>query len=261
MKIWILSDLHLEMQTFFPILPDADVAVLAGDISRPLATSVEWIADEIAWKMPVVLVPGNHEFYGDSMQGGLARGIAAAAHRQDIYLLHDSSVVLDGVRFIGGTLWTDYALGAMGYPGTDRDRDIAYAMHNAHGLLVDHTAIRASDESERLWNPQDARLAHERTRSYLESELAHEHAGPTVVLTHHGCARGSIHPRFEFSPITPAFVSDLSDLIYDRMPDLWIHGHVHDSFDYQVGDTRIVCNPCGYAHENLDFNPALIVEV
>lgn len=261
MKIWILSDLHLEMQAFSPTLPDADVAVLAGDISRPLAASVEWIAAAIAWKMPVILVPGNHEFYEDSVEGGLARGIAAAAEHPGIHLLHDRSVVLDGVRFVGGTLWTDYALGATSYPSAARDRDIAYAMRAAGGLSPDHQKIQLYDDRAVGWGPDDALAAHRRTRAFLESELARGHAGPTVVVTHHGCAPGSVDPQFEFSPVTPAFVSDLTELIYDHQPALWVHGHVHDSFDFFVGDTRIVCNPHGYGHENMIFDPALLVEV
>ena len=30
---------------------------------------------------------------------------------------------------------------------------------------------------------------------------------------------------------------------------LWIHGHTHDSFDYVVNGTRVVCNPRGIRAE------------
>lgn len=271
MKLWILSDLHHEMQEHLDLtIPKADVAVLAGDISRPLEVAVEWAALEIAWRMPVVIVPGNHEFYGNSVSGGLARGLQAAARHDGVHLLHDSSVVLDGVRFVGGTLWTDYALGAEGVAGEGRDRDVAYAMRNASGLLNDHRAIRKIDSKDlvppltwesNFWTPADARQAHMRTRAFLEATLSEEFDGPTVVVTHHAPTPLSIASRFKDSPLNPAFASDLTDLIWQHTPDLWMHGHVHDSFDYLLGDTRILANPRGYGAENPAFDPALVVEV
>lgn len=270
MKIWVLSDLHYELQQHLPLtIPEADVAVLAGDISRPLEVAVEWCAMELAWRMPVVLVPGNHEFYKDSVAGGLERGLRAAARHPAVHLLHDASVAIDGVRFVGGTLWTDYALGAEGVPGPGRDRDIAYAMRNAANLLNDHRAILRSDQQpivgrslEDRWMPVDARQAHMKTRAYLESVLAEEHHGPTVVVTHHAPSAMSVAPRFKGSPLNPAFASDLTDLIWQHQPDLWIHGHVHDSLDYELDRTRVIANPRGYEPENaLEFNPSLVVEV
>lgn len=271
MKIWILSDLHHEMQQHLPLtIPQADVAVLAGDINRPLEVAVEWAAMEIAWRMPVILVPGNHEFYGNSVAGGLARGALAAARHPNVHLLIDDSVVIGGVRFVGGILWTDYALGAESTPGQGRDRDVAYAMRNAHGLLNDHRAIRKIDSKDiispmtwetNFWTTADARQAHQRTRAYLETVLAGDHDGPTVVVTHHAPTPLSVAERFRDSPLNPAFASDLTDMIWQYVPNLWIHGHVHDSFDYLLGDTRVIANPRGYGAENPSFDPSLVVEV
>lgn len=271
MKIWIVSDLHYEMQAHLPLtIPEADVAVLAGDINRPLEVAVEWSAMEIAWRMPVILVPGNHEFYGNSVGGGLRRGIEAASRHPSVHLLVDDTVVISGVRFVGGILWTDYALGAEGVSGEGRDRDVAYAMRNAYGLLNDHRAIRKIDSKDivppmtwetNFWTPADARQAHQRTRAFLESVLSEEFNGPTVVVTHHAPTPLSVAARFQGSPLNPAFASDLTDLIWTHQPDLWIHGHVHDSFDYELDQTRVIANPRGYGQENLAFDPALVVEV
>lgn len=263
MKIWILSDLHIEINgpILLPFPEGPQVVVLAGDIYRPVADAVDWINREIAWRMPVIYVPGNHEFYRDSYAGGLECGLEAAAKSPfEVHLLHDSSVVVDGVRFVGGTLWTDYALGAEGVAGEGRDRDIAYAMRNASGLLNDHRAIqrvdRASAGDRQDWMPVDARQAHMRTRDFLEPVLATPFDGPTVVVTHHAPTPLSVHSRYKASPLNPAFASDLTDMVWTFQPDLWIH--VHDSFDYELGETRVVCNPRGYGSENPDFIPALI---
>jgi hypothetical protein len=46
---------------------------------------------------------------------------------------------------------------------------------------------------------------------------------------------------------------------------LWVHGHTHDSFDYVVNGTRVVCNPRGYAqygvNENPRFDPGFVIDI
>lgn len=56
------------------------------------------------------------------------------------------------------------------------------------------------------------------------------------------------------------YASDLTDLIVDRRPDLWMHGHVHHAVDYGVGRTRVICNPRGHTDEATGFLPGLVVE-
>jgi Icc-related predicted phosphoesterase len=100
---------------------------------------------------------------------------------------------------------------------------------------------------------------------WLGQALATPHAGPTVVITHHAPSPRSIHPRFEESILNACFVSDLEHLLGQERVELWIHGHTHDSFDYRVNGTRVLCNPRGYArdgvNENASFNPGLTIEV
>jgi predicted phosphodiesterase len=263
MKLWILSDLHLEYDSAFGLTyPDSDVCILAGDIHSPLESSVRWAAENIAPRMPVILVPGNHEFYGTSVEGGLQRGVEAAKEFPNLHLLVDEALVIDGVRFLGSILWTDYALHAASHRGKQRDEDVSYSMRFADEFLWDHSAIALHDDQSERWRPQHVRPAHIKARSFLERELAEGHAGTTVVVTHYAPHPYSVAVRFIEDGMTPAFVSDLSDLINDFQPDLWIHGHVHDSFSYEVGKTRVVCNPRGYADENgVEFDPALVVEV
>ncbi|MFC4171636.1 metallophosphoesterase [Microvirga sp. GCM10011540] len=262
MRMWILSDLHHELQPEIPLdLPEADVAVLAGDIDSPLSSSVDWAASNIAPHMPVVIIPGNHEYYGDSVSGGIERGLRAASHHSDLHLLVDASVVIGGVRFVGSTLWTDYALDVSDADLRARGSGIAWAMRDAASLLRDHTAIAREDGSPARWMPEDARTMHRWSLAQIESELEHEYEGPTVVVTHYAPHPMSISPRFLSSPLNPAFMSDLSDLILRHQPTAWIHGHVHHSCGYRVGRTQVLCNPRGYGGENSDFDRALVLEV
>jgi Icc-related predicted phosphoesterase len=264
MRLWILSDLHHEVQPKINLsIPEADVCVLAGDIDRPLAASVHWAARVIAPHMPVILVPGNHEYNGDSLIAGGRKGAEAANQHPNVQLLILGDFVIGSVRFVGGTLWTDYELDAREIDQRERDLSIAYTMENAAGLLRDHTAIALSDANGLIdrFQPSHARQLHQTTRRYIEGALMVPFEGQTIVVTHHAPHRGSISRQFFGSPLNPAFASDLSEMIWKYQPRLWIHGHMHNSARYSVGETEIVCNPRGYGGENPDFNPMLVVAI
>jgi 3',5'-cyclic AMP phosphodiesterase CpdA len=262
MRLWIFSDLHLEAQPGIDLeIPDADVAVVAGDVHSPMWRSVQWLADNIAPHMPVVFVAGNHEFYNGSLDGCTKRGLAAAAGRKGICMLHNSGAVIGDVRFIGGTIWTDYALDADEGPGRQRDLDVAYAINTCGSLLRDHTVIAMDDTMREFFQPEHARAEHMRTRAYLEKALRDGHPGPTVVVTHHAPHPGSIDMQYAGSVLNPAFASDLSGLIWDHQPAIWIHGHVHHTVGYPVGSTLVACNPRGYGGENPAFDPGLVLTV
>jgi len=109
MRLRVLSDLHLEHFDGHRELPpaEADVVVLAGDIHRR-AEGLAWARQQFP-DLPILYVPGNHEFYGTSMPL-LRQELALEAARYDIELLDNRSVTIGGVRFYGTTLWTDFAL-------------------------------------------------------------------------------------------------------------------------------------------------------
>lgn len=265
MNIQIASDLHLEfLQRDFPCEtliaphPDADLLVLAGDIASG-TRAVDLFA---RWPVPVLYVMGNHEAYGRDLEA-LEDELRLAAAGTQVRFLENDRLELDGVRFLGTTLWTDYALYA-----ADGDA-VATAMEEAGSFMVDHREILLGRQR---FAPVDARRRHQAARDWLATELARPFDGPTVVVTHHGVHPGSIHPRFAGKSINAGFVSDLGPLL--EQADLWIHGHVHDRFDYPVGRSRVVVNPRGYVlnrgevdnvpdlrFENVAFDPSCLVEV
>lgn len=257
MRIWTISDLHLRPNEAISMvtpetIPDADVCVLAGDVCDSLSLSVNWAGKVIRPHMPVVYVLGNHEFYDTSIEFG-RKNARMLADSLRVTLLDDSSAVIDGVRFVGGTLWSDFEIFATG-EGEERAAQVAKYMYQTRHGMADFGNIYLgaveADIMPRLVRPADLAKLHRRTVSYLEAEMAKPHAGATVVVTHHAPHPSSIHPRFANDPVTSGFVSDLSALIERAQPDLWVHGHVHQSFDYTVGKTRIACNPRGYKAEN-----------
>lgn len=262
MKIWLFSDLHLRhanipIARVLPSIPEADVCVVAGDLVEgdPVA-GVQWLKIHIRPKMRIVYVLGNHEFYGTWTSMERSRALAAEAARgAGIDLLDDTTVTIDGVQFIGSTLWTDFNL--MSHDGITPER----AMADAAKWVSDFRVIRVNDASERIWTPQMSVLRHQQSCIWLDRELQSAHM-PVVVISHHAPHPGSVAPKFARDSVTPAFVSDLSDMIHRHQPALWVHGHTHNSFDYAVGSTRIICNPRGYGDENAGgFDPSLVLTV
>lgn len=263
MRLWVFSDLH--QVPGHPTLvgdwalPNADVCIAAGDIcENSLVASMDLLFRKIASQgMPVVFVAGNHEFYGgNSLLEGVEAARDAALRFPGVHFLERDSVVLGGTRFLGITLWTDFALQAV------TAKDIAWSMNACEAMMADYRESywRKLPSPERLTAAHTLRK-HERSRAWLERELARPHAGSIVVVTHHAPHPGSVAPRWRGNACTPAFVSDLSDLVQGSGADLWVHGHVHDFFDYDVGDTRVVCNPRGYGSERTGFVYDYIVEV
>lgn len=253
MKLQILSDLHLSFSGMDVPQADADVVVLAGDIARP-EDAVAWAS---AFARPVLYVPGNHEFYGGSIDRTLQelRRLCADA---GIHFLDGDALVIGGTRFLGATLWTDFV-------SFDEASQGELPVQAALRFVRDFARIRTSAASEALFAPADSMRLFERYAAWLEQQLQEPFAGPTVVITHHAPSRRSISRRFAGSPINACFVSDLERLMGRDRVALWIHGHTHDSFDYVVNGTRVVCNPRGYArdgiNENRAFDPKLVVEL
>jgi predicted phosphodiesterase len=265
MKLHILSDLHLEFDRPFDAdYNDANVVVLAGDIDLHTRGLV-WASREPAFDgKTVIYVPGNHEYYGSElveMRAEMyrkAEALRAEGHR--IFVLDCDAIEIDCVRVLGATCWTDYRLFGEGL------KDIA--MLDAK-RMNDHRLISFSDgrgqldsytKRSSLFLPQHAERLHQHARAWLTDQLAQPFDGKTVVITHHLPSWRSVATRFERDTLTPAFASNLDHLV--EQADLWIHGHTHDAFDYQLGRCRVVCNPMGYPGERgTGFRPDLVMEI
>ena len=251
MKIRIHSDLHLEFCDWTPPRTEADVVVLAGDIHNG-ARGIEWARRQFP-DIPVIYVPGNHEYYGGELQA-VQRAMRAAAHRFEVELLDGAEVSLGGTRFLGVTLWTDFALRGAA------PAQLGGAMANARCFMNDFRLIRYGERG--LFRPEHARALHQQQLGWLTGKLAEPFQGPTVVVSHHLPHPASIPLRHARGLLNAAFASDLSHIVGPPI-SMWIHGHTHDSCDHLVNETRIVCNPRGYLpHEpNPGFDPALVVAV
>ena len=243
--IQYMSDLHLEFSHLYLPEQAADTLVLAGDIFTAHGFAnvdskkkrYRAFLDHVSKTYKhVVYVGGNHELYGwkntrKSYLAEIRRELPANVH-----LLENESVMLDGVRFAGGTLWTNFG-------GSQHYQNLAQ-----HGM-----------NDFRVFSTNDALRWHYETVCFLDCLEPYER---TVFVTHHAPSFLSVHPRYAGDPLNTAYASNLEHLM--DVP-FWVHGHMHDNSDYTVGNTRVLSNPRGYptrdGSENPHFNPTATFEV
>lgn len=259
MRLLILSDLHLEIRRHDPLRFDLaasrpDVVVLAGDIDNG-ARAVPWAAQTFPGQ-PVLYVAGNHEAYGYELLSVERELRQACAGTPNVRFLNADEFVTDGVRFLGATLWTDFALFGDGQKQA--------AMQQAEKVMTDYRRITLAAPEPRPLHPSDTADLCAAQTAWLAGKLATPFAGKTVVVTHMAPSMRSVPARYADDLTSAAFASRLDVLA--GQADLWVHGHMHDSCDYRVGTGRVVCNPCGYLHrgggnENAAFDPGFIVQL
>ncbi len=264
MNIQLLSDLHLESQPQFHASPaaGADLLVLAGDIgscqrgSRLPGTDFGLerfspLPQYGGWPTPVVFVPGNHEYDALDFDAAHAR-LRATCERLGILWLEREVLLLDGVRFIGTTLWSDFdALAtARGGSAEQRRSQRAKAFRAANFYLQKTGGTRHGQP----FLAEAVRAQALTCQDWLRAALARPFAGPTVVVTHFAPSLKSADPRYGLVPGTAGFCNALDELL--PAADLWLHGHLHAPSDYTVrgvrasgapGRCRVVANPLGYA--------------
>lgn len=269
MLIRLCSDLHCELVApecysdhfnyILPPLPqDAEtVLVLAGDLFslknpdtyKPL---IEYVKDRFK---AIVLIFGNHEWYGGTIPKASIDFLEYIKPFKNIHYLDADNVFIDDVEFIGATLWTDFNKGDIG------------TMQCSHTYMNDYNYIRM-DKPVRYITPKDLLKIHKKELKAITDLLKVDNGYKKVVITHMGCSMKSVHPRYENAGLSNySFTSDLESLILEYQPQFWIHGHTHESLSYNINNTKVIVNPVGYRHhyvnayENPDFNRDLVLEI
>lgn len=293
MKIAIASDVHLEFgPLYFTNNEDADVLVLSGDIctardfdqtaamygDMPHSQKASRFVD--FFKMcsnnfkHVVYVMGNHEHYNYDFKYTATDLKKNLAHLPNVYLLDRECKEIEGVTFIGGTMWTDmnkrdpltlFHIKSMmndfrivknsnrevyrTVPLYKRKEDDSGYELDEKGFMIQVGTKKKAEPS--TFSPEDAVEEFEKFVEYLQVCTAFLGEDPKkyVVCTHHSPSHQSCHPRYKHDELmNGGYHSDLEQFIIDR-PNikLWTHGHTHEDFDYMIGDNcRVVCNPRGY---------------
>ena len=247
MKIQLYSDLHVEFESFGTACDQADVVVFAGDIEIGVK-GVRWI-DSLRIDKPIIYVLGNHEYYKHTYPELVSKAKSEVVG-SNVHLLENESIVIDGVNFHGCTLWTDFELFG----------DPRIAGYECQQVMTDYKQIRKLPGYSKL-RALDVSLIHQRSRRWL-SESLKSSSWPNVVVTHHAPSLQSAPDRYKKDIITSAYASNLEAFIDEHKPDIWLHGHMHNSSNYMVGGCRVVCNPRGYKGErNPSFEQELLIEL
>jgi len=273
-KILLASDLHLcfhNKNTYIEPGPSVgndvlrDVLVLAGDIH--LGTKAdEFILEQLEFS-DVIYIVGNHEGYHNvqpdmmwAWKGPTTKRINRQAEEKELkgrlHFLENNEVILDGTRFLGCTLWSDFNKG-----NADVMNAAARDMNDYH-----LTTMRKGDMysfSDIKMQPGDTLKWHKQSVKFLKKKLAEEFDGPTVVITHHAPSEKSVDKIYRGEILNGAFFTDLEYLMEEFKYELHCHGHMHTSLDYMVDETRVVCNPRGYFPNQLnpDYEEDMIIEV
>lgn len=227
LRTYLCGDLHLEFfrgdgrELVFETLPDAEAIVVAGDlnVAEDVPASLDLLAERYEH---VIYVAGNHDYYHSMLER--VDELRAGVTNPRVHWLEDSAVEVGGVRFVGSTLWF-----------SSHETDLEHILSDFHCIA-----------GLRGW-------VHDKSRRSLEY-LHREVTAPSVVVTHHLPSRRSVVPRYEHDPTNCFFVCpEAEQVITERRPRLWVHGHSHDSLDYRIGPTRVVCNPYGYHAKQLNW--------
>lgn len=261
MKIAVCSDLHLEFQDLeLKNTEGADVLILSGDImiaedlhnhkdltsfaindlGKRQATALRFrnFLKRCSEEFPhVIYVAGNHEFYHGRWKASIDHLREECSNFPNIYFLERDTKEIGDVTFIGGTVWTDC------------NRADPITLHALADMMNDYKIIRNDERDYAKLRPIDTLGRHRDTISYFKAVLPNLKDNKVVVVGHHSPCKLSTHPRYKNDVImNGGYSSDLTEFILDNPQiKLWTHGHTHDPFDYMIGETRIFCNPRGYA--------------
>jgi Icc-related predicted phosphoesterase len=236
-RIQFASDLHLEFERSpddrlqFPVTADTDAIVLAGDIHSDIGGMDDFVR-MLAERVPVILVAGNHEYFTHEFESQRQALRAWAASIAGVHFLENDVVEIEGVTFMGATLWSDF------------DGASPALMQKATVMMSDYAVIADRTDPRGRLRPERILAEHRQSITFLEKELRTRDPGRTVVVTHHAPSLRST--RCKGQDWDCLYGSDLESLLEDCGPALWIHGHVHESFEYQLGRTTVACNPRGY---------------
>ncbi len=251
MKLQILSDIHLEHhrpatwdRLRADIQTDADVLILAGDCVSLRGQEIKWsvarIKELAEGYRRLMFVPGNHEYYGTRISQGMSTLVSelkdVGCENIDV-LTTGQPAYYEGQRFLGDTMWQPWESGTQ--------------------EITDHRLIWK-------FRPEAAARYAEFER-WLDTELSDR----DIVVTHHAPSEQSLAPEFVGNLANRWFITpEVEPLLLERKPKLWVHGHTHNTFDYELrsppastASTRVICNPRGYPGEETGFNPKLVVEV
>lgn len=236
MLIHYASDIHLEFDppmSMFYSFTGGDILILAGDITNYKQHNLDMLDELCRRYEDVIMVMGNHEHYGGKFP--LTYNRLDIALPDNVYLLENELVEINGQRFLGCSLWSWM---------NEVDQYFAKIRMN------DYKVIRNGPHHSpwlRKLNPLETVATHMQSALWLENNVSEG----DIVITHHAPSFKSCNPDYVGNT---AYATDLSDIMLDTNPAYWIHGHLHEAVNYKIGNTTVTSNPMGYYESNSTSN-------
>lgn len=254
MRFKVVSDLHVNFSNIKVDTSDIDVLILAGDMSPYVEETADWIEKNVKDDVTVLYVPGNHEYENSNVFNYDKKIKDYLADMKNVKVLQNEKFEMDGVRFLGTTLWTDFAA----FPEFGEREDV---MKEARMSICDFQEVYGRNG---LFTPAECSELHFIAKDFLKRELDVKFDGKTVVITHFLPSPRCISNKYKGSSLNPYFACNVESLMGESV-DLWVHGHTHESVDIKIGATRVLCNPRGYSNvfnmsENMNWNDNLTLE-
>ena len=254
-KIQLMSDLHLEGHPDYRPhpAPDAELLVLAGDVGSYQRGSrlggddfgLARFSPRNGWPVPVLYVPGNHEYDARDFDETHAR-LRELCAELDITWLEREQRIFGDVRFVGTTLWADFDALALAPGEAEQSLDqVLKQRHKAFRAANFYLQKAAALRRGELMLAEGWREQALVCQAWLREALAQPFDGTTVVVTHFAPSLRSADPRYGVTPATAGFCNSLEDLM--ARADYWLHGHLHCPQDYREAGCRVVANTLGYA--------------
>jgi len=256
-SIKIVSDIHLEFyKSINPVISklnwsdNEDILILAGDIGKPFTDTYYNFLRYASLKFKhIILVAGNHEYWSSNKTHDALKLklVELASKFKNVYFLDDASVILDGVKYIGATLWSDISKNSY---------EVKEGMNDYS--KIKHYLGNGKNKMKKKIIPSQTLIWHNTSVEYLKKEIKDTEI-PIIIVTHHLPSFQSLKGNSK-DGMSSAYATNLEFMIKSPIK-LWVHGHNHQTVDYNIGSTRVVCNPLGYPDEDSGYNSKLIVDV
>lgn len=250
-NLQIMSDLHLDASRMQINVQNSDIVLILGDTTFE-DENWYWLFDRLEGK-PTIIIPGNHEYDGHDIATRDKEIKAIAEQYKNIYYLNNESVIVEGIKFIGTCLWTDFKADE---PYLSQSSSMQLARDIGH--------LKTIKNNGRALTIEDIVQLNEKSIQFLEFELLKNRVPePTVVLTHFAPSSLSISKEYAHTNNSYHIVK------LDRLmgfSDYWLHGHVHCSQNYTIESTNVIANARGYSKfydqaQNNFFNSQLSIQI
>ncbi len=241
MKLWILSDLHIDdFEDWNERLdlgehPEHDLIIMAGDLADGDRNPIPWLMSEFsdAERSRMLFVPGNHEAWGIGTANVRDR-LRDLREQTGLTTLNRETIEIDGRRFVGATLWSPLS------PNLDHLGGDLVNIPNFNG-----DKWRARHLQDWMWLDE----------TVLPGD---------IVITHHaphseGLATAMQH-NVKLWRLQSGYYADMTNLFKERLPSVWIHGHTHVTRQYEVDGTPVVTNARGRGYAP-NFQPNFVFEL